>query len=133
MQDLQMDQLLFKWEGVYKKGLLSFWILLLLDERPSYAYEMAGEIRRISQGTISVDEKSLYRALNRFEKTGILVSEQRKSDIGPDRRYYALSDAGRELLVKFIERNILVFRSTEVESRIECLVNGGSECERTAT
>ena len=40
-----LDQLLFKWEGVYKKGLLSFWILLLLDERPSYAYEMAGEVR----------------------------------------------------------------------------------------
>ena len=129
----KLDQLLFKWEGVYKKGLLSFWILLLLDERPSYAYEMAGEIRRISQGSISVDEKSLYRALSRFEKTGLLTSEQKKSDIGPPRRYYSLSDLGRDLLLRFIERNIAVFTSPEVESKIEHLLGDRPKNERNPT
>jgi DNA-binding PadR family transcriptional regulator len=131
-EDLLLDELLLKWEGVYKKGLLSFWILLLLDQRPSYAYEMASEIRQISHGTISVDEKSLYRALNRFEKAGIVKSEQRKSDIGPARRYYFLSPLGKDLLVRFIERNILVLRSPEVEARIEGLVNDSRESERNA-
>ncbi len=116
-------QLLAKWEGVYKKGLLSFWILLLLNERPSYAYEMASEIARISQGSVTVDEKSLYRALNRFEQNGILESEQKKSDIGPLRRYYSLSNMGKELLVSFTERNILVFKSPEVESKLKALVS----------
>lgn len=129
----ELDPLLLKWEGVYKKGLLSFWILLLLNERPSYAYEMAGEICRISQGTISADEKSLYRALNRFENAGIVKSQRRKSDIGPARRYYSLSDLGKDLLVRFIERNVLVFRSPEVELRIERLVNDRPKDERSPT
>jgi DNA-binding PadR family transcriptional regulator len=124
--DLELERLLFKWEGVYKRGLLSFWILLLLDEQPSYAYEMAGAIRRISQGTLTVDEKSLYRALSRFEKAGILRSERQKSEIGPARRYYFLSELGKELLIAFIQRNILVFQSPGVASRIEDLVDGRS-------
>lgn len=117
-ENLLLDELLLKWEGVYKKGLLSFWILLLLNERQSYAYEMTGELQKISKGTISVDEKSMYRALSRYEKNGILKSKQKKSDIGPVRRYYYLSELGKELLRRFIERNILVFTIPEVESQI---------------
>ncbi len=118
-ESLLLDELLFKWEGVYKKGLLTFWILLLLNERQSYAYEMTGELRNISKGTISVDEKSMYRALSRYEKNGILKSKQKKSDIGPIRRYYYLSELGKELLRRFIERNIMVFTLPEVESLIK--------------
>jgi DNA-binding PadR family transcriptional regulator len=92
---------------------------------------MAGEISRISQGSISVDEKSLYRALNRFEKTGILKSEQRRSDIGPARRYYYLSALGKELLVRFIERNLLVFTSQDVQSRIEGLLQMKKDVHHT--
>jgi DNA-binding PadR family transcriptional regulator len=128
-----LDLLLAKWEGVYKKGLLSFWILLLIDERPAYAYEMADEIQRISQGTVSVDEKSLYRALSRFENAEILDSELRKSDIGPSRRYYSLSDLGKELLVRFIERNLVVFNAPEIQLRIKGLLNERPDHERKLT
>ena len=64
---METDALLLKWEESYKKGLLSFWILLLLYERPSYPFEMRPLIEEISQGSITVDENSIYRALNRFE------------------------------------------------------------------
>jgi PadR family transcriptional regulator PadR len=138
INNLVLDSLLTKWEGVYKKGLLSFWILLLLNERPAYAYEMANEIHDMSQGTMTVDEKSLYRALNRFESAGILHSEKKKSDVGPARRYYFLSDLGKELLVRFTKRNVLVFKSPGVGSRIERLVNADpvpdpSSAERNPT
>jgi DNA-binding PadR family transcriptional regulator len=78
--------------------LLSFWILLLLDNRPTYAFEMNPLIRELSQGTISADENSLYRALNRFEQLGIISSQPQPSELGPTRRYYSLTDAGRDLL-----------------------------------
>jgi hypothetical protein len=39
--NVDIGDLLTKWEESYKKGLLSFWILLLLYERPSYPYEMS--------------------------------------------------------------------------------------------
>src|SRR3989304_7227035 len=80
MTNNDISDLLNKWEETYKKGLLSFWILLLLHERPSYPYEMSAEVARISQGTISVDDNSIYRALNRFESVGILKSGVHKTN-----------------------------------------------------
>jgi len=38
---MEVDALLLKWEEAYKKGLLSFWILLLLHERPQLSLRNA--------------------------------------------------------------------------------------------
>lgn len=113
-----IHELLNKWEETYKKGLLSFWILLLLYERPSYPYEMSAEVAKISQGTISVDDNSMYRALNRFESTGIVKSELQQSSTGPQRRYYSLTNVGKTLLTEFTQRNIQVFETPSVSERI---------------
>jgi len=113
-----IGDLLSKWEESYKKGLLSFWILLLLYERPSYPYEMSAEVAKISQGTISVDDNSIYRALNRFESVGIVKSELQQSNTGPQRRYYSLTTRGKALLTEFIRRNIQVFETPSVSERI---------------
>jgi len=113
-----IGDLLNKWEETYKKGLLSFWILLLLYERPSYPYEMSAEVSKISQDTISVDDNSIYRALNRFESVGIVRSELQQSSTGPQRRYYSLTDTGKALLTQFIQRNIQVFETPAVSERI---------------
>ena len=114
-----VDELLDTWEAVYKKGLLSFWMLLLLDTRPSYAFEMRPLIEQLSQGSISADDNSLYRALNRFEDLGIVASEVQPSPNGPARRYYRLSPAGQELLRRFIQRNLAVFAHPEVAEAMQ--------------
>ena len=119
MANDDIGELLSKWEETYKKGLLSFWILLLLYERPSYPYEMSAEVVKISQGTISVDDNSIYRALNRFESVGIVKSELQQSNTGPQRRYYVLTQKGLGLLTEFIQRNIQVFGRPPVEERIQ--------------
>lgn len=110
-----------------KKGLLSFWILLLLYERPSYPYEMSAEVAKISQGTISVDDNSIYRALNRFESVGIVQSELQQSNTGPQRRYYGLTQKGLGLLTKFIQRNIQVFSAPPVEERMRKILQNQSQ------
>jgi len=115
------DALLAKWEEVYKKGLLSFWILLALQRRPAYAFEMNALIQQFSQGTISADDNSLYRALSRFEDMGLVASQLCPSPSGPARRYYSLTPTGRDLLRRFIERNVLVFRAPEVEQTMDAL------------
>jgi len=115
------DGLLAQWESNYKKGLLSFWILLLLSERPSYPFEMRALVEHISQGSISADENSLYRALGRFQDVGLVASETRPSSQGPDRRYYALTPKGERLLKRFIERNIRVFETPAVARRLEAI------------
>jgi PadR family transcriptional regulator PadR len=124
MKKEDITDLLQTWEETYKKGLLSFWILLFLHERPSYPYEMSTIIKNISQETISVDDNSIYRALNRFEAIEIVKSELRQSESGPQRRYYSLTDKGFLLLKEFIKRNILVFETPVVAERIQAVIDG---------
>lgn len=129
MANDDVGELLNKWEETYKKGLLSFWILLLLYERPSYPYEMNAEVAKISQGTISVDDNSIYRALNRFEAVGIVKSELQQSTTGPQRRYYSLTSKGQALLTEFIQRNIQVFETPSVSERISAVLQNSSQTQ----
>ncbi|MBN1439303.1 MAG: helix-turn-helix transcriptional regulator [Anaerolineales bacterium] len=115
-------QLLENWEEVYKKGFLTFWLLLFLHERPAYAYEAGPEVERLSRGSLSVDENSVYRALNRFETIGLVSSELRDSDIGPKRRYYRLTRTGAGLLAAFIRRNILLFEDPALRDRLQAVL-----------
>jgi PadR family transcriptional regulator PadR len=118
MAQLDIAQLLNQWEETYKKGLLTFWILLRLHQCPAYAYEMKEAIAELSQNTIVADEKSIYRALKRFAEAGLVKSETQPSEVGPPRRYFALTPAGRKLLSLFIGRNILLFQSPAVADAI---------------
>jgi PadR family transcriptional regulator, regulatory protein PadR len=129
MANTDISDLLTKWEESYKKGLLSFWILLLLYERPSYPYEMSAEVAKISQGTISVDDNSIYRALNRFESVGIVKSELQQSSTGPQRRYYSLTNTGKTLLSEFIQRNIQVFETPSVSERIATVLGNSGQAK----
>ncbi len=127
MAKADISDLLNTWEETYKKGLLSFWILLLLYERPSYPYEMSAEVAKISQGTISVDDNSIYRALNRFESVGIVKSELQQSSTGPQRKYYSLTNTGKTLLAEFTKRNIQVFETPSVSERIVAVLQNSNQ------
>jgi PadR family transcriptional regulator, regulatory protein PadR len=124
-----LAQLLQQWEDSYKKGLLSFWMLLLLHGRSTYAYEMTAMIAEMSRGTVVADEKSIYRALKRFEENGIVQSWTESSDIGPPRRYYSLTPLGQQLLARFIERNIRVFEQPDVAEAIDAVIGPKAEDE----
>lgn len=119
MIENDLELLLTQWEGTYKKGLLSFWLLLLLAQRKAYPYEMKAAIEELSQNSISADENSIYRALKRLAQSGVVGSQVQPSKSGPDRHYFFLTDLGQELLVRFISRNILVFRHPVVADLIQ--------------
>ena len=74
-----------------------------------YVFEMDQVLADISQGTVTADEKSLYRALRRFQAMGLVGSTWQPSDVGPRRRYYHLTELGTELLKRFVQRNVLLF------------------------
>jgi DNA-binding PadR family transcriptional regulator len=61
--------------------------------------------------------------LNRFESLGLVESELRQSEVGPQRRYYQLTEAGLELLRQFIQRNILLFEQPEIATRLSAVMN----------
>jgi len=123
MDEQELTTLLEQWEGVYKKGLLTFWVLLLLHERSMYVFEMGQALESVSRGTMSADERSLYRALRRFERAGFVESEWQASDVGPQRRYYHLSELGTELLHRFTHRNILLFQEPDIAERLARLTD----------
>jgi DNA-binding PadR family transcriptional regulator len=88
MKQDKTDLLLAQWEETYKKGSLSFWLLLLLTQRKAYPYEIKGAISELSQNTINADENSIYRALNCLAQSGIVDSEVQSSTTRPNRRYF---------------------------------------------
>ena len=119
MEQTNLENLLAQWEETYKKGLLSFWLLLLLAQRKAYPYEIKAAVTEMSRNTISVDENSIYRSLNRLADSGIVDSEVLPSETGPSRRYFFLTTLGHELLSRFITRNILVFEQPDVADLIQ--------------
>jgi DNA-binding PadR family transcriptional regulator len=119
-----VDDLLEQWEEAYKKGLLTFWILLLLHEQPRYAFELSAAVAQASRETIAADDQSIYRALKRFEGMKIVSSYWEESPQGPPRKYYRLAESGEELLKRFIQRNILLFQDESVEKRVRAVLNG---------
>ncbi|MGA2505051.1 MAG: PadR family transcriptional regulator [Anaerolineales bacterium] len=119
MDQTNLENLLTQWEETYKKGLLSFWLLLLLAQRKAYPYEIKAAINEMSRNTISADENSIYRSLNRLADSGIVDSELLPSETGPSRRYFFLTQLGLDLLNRFISRNILVFEQPDVAELIQ--------------
>jgi PadR family transcriptional regulator PadR len=124
-----LENLLSQWEETYKKGLLSFWLLLLLAQRKAYPYEIKAAINEMSRNTINADENSIYRSLNRLADSGVVDSELIPSGTGPSRRYFFLTSLGHELLTRFITRNILVFEQPDVAELLQKTItpNGNSK------
>ena len=78
------------------KGVLTLVILKLLDDRESYGYQLITDIRAL--GLESLPDGTIYPALNRLEREGMIASRLVPSEQGPARKYYTTTPAGREVL-----------------------------------
>lgn len=110
----KLEQLLASWEEIYKKGQLTLWIFLSLQEGEKYVDEIKSFVEEKSNRTMTCEEQSLYRIFRKFEHVGILEYELRKGNKGPDRKYYHMTDMGRDLFSQFVKRNIHLFYSEEI-------------------
>lgn len=52
-----------------------------------------------SNGTITCEEQSLYRVLRKYEHIDVLKYELRKGNKGPARKYYYLTDLGKNFSI----------------------------------
>ncbi len=114
--DKKLNQLLLSWENTYKKGQLTLWIFMALQEGNKYVDEIKSFIEKKSGGTISCEEQSLYRALRKYEHIHVLTFDLKAGNKGPDRKYYYLTNLGQELFKAFVNRNIKLFYSEEIKS-----------------
>ncbi len=74
----------------------------LLDE-DGYGYRIAKTVSAISEGKVELKEATLYTAFRRLEGAGYIRSYWGNEDKGARRRYYCLTDAGREKLDQDVE------------------------------
>jgi PadR family transcriptional regulator PadR len=79
-------------------GTLDLLILKTLAATSFHGYGIAQHIKRLSREALTIEEGSLYPALQRMMVKGWITSESRKSPTGRDARYYRLTPAGRKQL-----------------------------------
>ena len=82
------------------KGTLSLLILSLLSRKPMYGYEIASTVHRDTDGTFTWREGSLYPNLHKLQGDGLITGEWEEKDTGRRRRYYHITDKGREALAE---------------------------------
>lgn len=79
-------------------GTLDMLILKTLTRAPRHGYGIALAIKRLSQDVLTVEEGSLYPALQRLLLQGWVKAEWKKTETNRRARFYTLTPAGRKQL-----------------------------------
>lgn len=80
------------------RGTLDLLILQTLTIRPLHGYGISQHIGRLSNDTLSVEQGSLYPALERLQNRGWVTSRWETSPTGRRARYYTITRSGRRQL-----------------------------------
>lgn len=78
-----------------RRGVLEYCILLILSKGDEYASSIINELRNAD---MIVVEGTLYPLLIRQKNLGLLSYRWEESPQGPPRKYYSITDKGREYL-----------------------------------
>lgn len=85
------------------RGSLDLLVLKTLSLAPMHGWGISQRIRQMSSGVLEVNQGSLYPALQRLEKQGLIRSDWRTTDNNRRACYYVLTTAGRRALGAEIE------------------------------
>jgi PadR family transcriptional regulator, regulatory protein PadR len=80
------------------KGNIDALLLSLIGQQPMYGYQIIKELDTKSQGYFRFKEGTLYPALHRLEKSGLILSKWETLTSGRQRRYYHITEKGKSLL-----------------------------------
>ena len=90
-------------------------------DRPMYGYQIAKLIESRAEDIDIMKQGALYPVLRSLESAGLLESEVEPSVSGPPRRYYQITDPGRQALVKWTE----IWGQTR--ELVEAVLKGGDD------
>jgi transcriptional regulator len=80
------------------RGSLDLLVLKTLSLQPMHGWGISQRIQQTSKGVLEVNQGSLYPALQRLEKQGLITSDWDTTDNNRRARYYRLTAAGRSAL-----------------------------------
>jgi len=85
------------------RGSLDLLVLKTLSLAPLHGWGISQRIQQISEGVLEVNQGSLYPALQRLEKGGLITSEWGTTGNNRRARYYRLTAAGHRALSDELE------------------------------
>lgn len=86
-----------EWKSQIKRGTLEYCILLMINQRTYYGYEILQKLNEYP--IITAKESTIYPLLRRLLKEEYLSSSWQESAEGlPPRKYYAITEKGRVYL-----------------------------------
>ncbi len=94
----------------------TFFVLTALAGGALHGYGIIRAVEEMSEGRVKLRAGTLYGALDRLDGEGLVRFEGTASEGGPPRRYYRLTDAGRAVLAREVER--LTTNATLARSRL---------------
>ena len=80
------------------QGTLDLLILKTLSLEPMHGWGISQRIRHLSRETFSVPQGSLYPALQRMKRDGLITSDWRTTENSRRARYYSLTKVGARRL-----------------------------------
>jgi PadR family transcriptional regulator PadR len=80
------------------QGTLDLLILKALSLQPMHGWAISERLHQVSRTTLQVPQGSLYPALHRLERRGLIKAEWGASDNNRKAKYYELTRAGRKQL-----------------------------------
>lgn len=85
------------------RGSLDLLVLKTLSLTAMHGWGISLRIQQISKGALEVNQGSLYPALQRLEKSGLIDSEWGTTDNNRRARFYRITAAGRRALGQELE------------------------------
>ena len=83
------------------KGILEGCVLAVISQGETNGYEILQQLS--SYGFEGLGEGTMYPVLTRLEKKGYIACRKEKSPLGPIRKYYSVTGAGRTYFEQFLE------------------------------
>lgn len=98
------------------KGVLEGMVLEIISRETTYGYEITQQLRRY--GFTDVVEGTVYTILVRLEKNELVSIEKKPSEVGPPRKFYSLTESGKQELKAFWQKwDFVSSKINELRSR----------------
>jgi DNA-binding PadR family transcriptional regulator len=82
----------------------SYFVLASLLDGPLHGYAISSRARDLSEGAVRLTAGTLYGALDRMAAQGLVQVDREETVEGRLRRYWRLSDSGREAVTREADR-----------------------------
>ena len=101
---LDVEGLVRKFQKELNAGLIALVLLSVLEraQEDLYGYQIAKRLQGMSDGGSPMKQGALYPVLRTLSAHGLLASRVVPSYAGPPRRYYRITDAGRDTLARWL-------------------------------